>query len=105
MLNDIASGGIKLRKAVTNDRSAPIVGKTGPASSSSAAAGFAKPPTISAPPPVPGAVANRIRSNSASTSDAPTGSVMATAPQLGGLFAGGMPKLRKAKGSVDTGGV
>ncbi|KAF8451791.1 hypothetical protein BGX38DRAFT_465383 [Terfezia claveryi] len=30
---------------------------------------------------------------------------MATATQLGGLFAGGMPKLRKAKGAVETGGI
>lgn len=27
------------------------------------------------------------------------------APQLGGLFAGGMPKLRKRGGGVDTGGM
>ena len=108
VLSDIASGGFKLKKAVTNDRSAPIVEKktSGPASS-----GLARPPMIAAPP-IPGpaaaaasAAASRLRSNSASTLDASTGPAMATAPQLGGLFAGGMPKLRKAKGAIETGGI
>jgi hypothetical protein len=30
---------------------------------------------------------------------------MSAAPQLGGLFAGGMPKLRKTGAGVDTGGM
>ena len=29
---------------------------------------------------------------------------MSSAPQLGGLFVGGMPKLKKRGGGVDTGG-
>ncbi|RPB23949.1 hypothetical protein L211DRAFT_849119 [Terfezia boudieri ATCC MYA-4762] len=106
VLSDISSGGFKLKKAVTNDRSAPIVEKkaSGPTSS-----GLARPPTLAAPP-IPGpaaaaasAAASRLRSNSTSTVDASTGSAMATATQLGGLFAGGMPKLRKTKGAVETG--
>ena len=52
-------------------------------------------------PPVPG---NRARSNSDQGSrDAPA-APMDAAPQLAGLFAGGMPKLRKTGGGVDTGG-
>lgn len=52
-------------------------------------------------PPVPGG--NRARANSdqgRDTSSAP----MEAPPQLGGLFAGGMPKLKKRGGNVDTGG-
>lgn len=30
---------------------------------------------------------------------------MEAPPQLGGLFAGGMPKLKKRGGNVDTGGM
>jgi hypothetical protein len=54
-------------------------------------------------PPVPGG--NRARSNSdqGSRDSAPAAS-MDAAPQLGGLFAGGMPKLKKRGGGVDTGG-
>lgn len=53
-------------------------------------------------PPVPG---NRARSNSDQGSrDAPAVPAMEAAPQLAGLFAGGMPKLRKTGGGVDTGG-
>ncbi|KAF8425704.1 hypothetical protein EV426DRAFT_596241 [Tirmania nivea] len=106
VLSDISSGGFRLKKTVTNDRSAPIVEKkaSGPASS-----GLARPPTLATPPisgpaaAVASAAASRLRRNSSSTVDASTGSAMATAPQLGGLFAGGMPKLRKAKGAVETG--
>ncbi|KAF8454135.1 hypothetical protein BGX38DRAFT_345597 [Terfezia claveryi] len=73
--------------------------------------GLARPPTVAAPPilgPAAAAAsvaASRLRSNSTSTVDASTGSAMATATQLGGLFAGGTPKLRKAKGAVETGGI
>lgn len=54
-------------------------------------------------PPVPG---NRARSNSDQGSrEAPAAAAMDAAPQLGGLFAAGMPKLRKTGGGVDTGGM
>ncbi|KAF4984162.1 hypothetical protein FZEAL_560, partial [Fusarium zealandicum] len=106
LLSDIHKGRA-LKKAVTNDRSAPIVAST---SSSSAPpvsgappvpglGGAPKPPGGLAPP-VPG---NRARSNSDQGSrDASSGGAD-PAPQLGGLFAGGMPKLKKRGGGVDTG--
>ncbi|KAH8836908.1 hypothetical protein MCOR27_001494 [Pyricularia oryzae] len=64
--------------------------------------GMPKPPGGLAPP-VPG---NRMRSNSdhgRSDSTGSAGGLETSAPQLGGLFAGGMPKLRKTGGGVDTG--
>lgn len=101
MLSDITKGKA-LKKAVTNDRSAPIVSKS---------SGGAPPPVGGAPPvpgmlkapgglapPVPGG--NRARSNSDQGA-----SSMDTPPQLGGLFAGGMPKLKKRGGGVNTGGM
>lgn len=86
-----------MKKAVTNDRSAPIVGKVmdGPSSASVGGA----PPVPGLAPPVPGG--NRARSNS----DQGSGAIsFEPAPQLGGLFAGGMPKLKKRGGGIDTGG-
>ncbi|ORX54121.1 hypothetical protein DM01DRAFT_323885, partial [Hesseltinella vesiculosa] len=82
--------GKRLKKAVTNDRSAPQVGGGGAKPSGPPGGGMARPPPMmqhaaAAPPPT-------------SSSNAPSG------PQLGGLFAGGMPTLRKTRGShVDTG--
>ncbi|KAL2757556.1 hypothetical protein ACRALDRAFT_1074549 [Sodiomyces alcalophilus JCM 7366] len=105
LLQDISKGRA-LRKAATNDRSAPVVGKVvggdaagppvGGAPPIPGLGGMLKPPGGLAPP-LPG---NRARSNSdQSGRDAPTTS----APQLAGLFAGGMPKLRKSRGGIDTG--
>lgn len=38
--------------------------------------------------------------------NAPAAPAMSGAPQLGGLFAGGMPKLKKTSGvGIDTGGM
>ncbi|KAK8048613.1 Actin-binding WH2 [Apiospora phragmitis] len=99
LLTDITKGRA-LKKAVTNDRSAPIVAKP--------AGGGAAPPVGGAPPvpglgapPVPGA--NRLRSNSDhGGQNAAAAAPVDPAPQLGGLFAGGMPKLKK-RGGVDTG--
>lgn len=111
LLSDITKGRA-LKKAVTNDRSAPVVGTT--SSSSGPPIGGAPPipgraavPVPKAPvglaPPVPG---SRARSNSdQSDRDSRATSSVDAAPQLGGLFAGGMPKLRKRGGGVDTGGM
>lgn len=55
-------------------------------------------------PPIPGG--NRARSNSDQGSRENGGSTgIEQPPQLGGLFAGGMPKLKKRGGGVDTGGM
>jgi hypothetical protein len=55
-------------------------------------------------PPVPGG-GNRARSNSDQSGRDGGGSTgMEQPPQLAGLFAGGMPKLKKRGGGVDTGG-
>lgn len=102
-----------MKKAVTNDRSGPLVsGAAAGGGSSSGGPPLAKPPTLGAPP-VPGAAAaaaaaaSRQRSNSASNvgSGASTSTAPAAPQQLGGIFAAGMPKLRKRQGGVDTGGM
>ncbi|KAG5946384.1 hypothetical protein E4U53_006599 [Claviceps sorghi] len=98
LLSDISKGK-SLKKAVTNDRSAPAIGKA------TSSAG----PPVGGAPPVPGGLAppllaNRARSNSDQRSAGQTAApVVDSAPQLGGLFAGGMPKLKKRGGGVDTG--
>ncbi|KAJ4354584.1 uncharacterized protein N0V89_006321 [Didymosphaeria variabile] len=107
LLGDIAKGA-RLKKVTVNDRSAPIVGKVsdGPSGPPIGGAppipGMGKapaPPGLA--PPVPG---NRARSNSDTGGDGAGGGggMASAAPQLGGLFAGGMPKLRKS-GGVNTG--
>lgn len=54
-------------------------------------------------PPVPGN--SRARSNSDQVGGARDSVVSSEpAPQLAGLFAGGMPKLKKRGGGVNTGG-
>ncbi|KAB8556617.1 hypothetical protein FH972_025654 [Carpinus fangiana] len=92
LLGDIEKGR-KLKKAVTNDRSAPLVGKEVNASSGPPAGGAPPVPRLNAPD------ANRVRANS----DAPPASVASAVPQLGGILAGGIPKLRKTAGGVATG--
>ncbi|KMU91822.1 basic proline-rich protein [Coccidioides immitis H538.4] len=98
-----------LKKTVTNDRSAPMISKSSgssaglPVGGAPPIPGMFKPPTGLAPPTAPGG--NRARSNSDSGRDGHMGdgaSALPSAPQLGGLFAGGMPKLRK-RGGIDTG--
>ncbi|XWW99725.1 hypothetical protein V2A60_007737 [Cordyceps javanica] len=98
LLADINKGKA-LKKAVTNDRSAPQVGGGGASSSSGPPIGGA-PPVPGLAPPVPG---NRARSNSDQGTGAASAGLESAAPQLGGLFAGGMPKLKKRGGGVDTG--
>ncbi|KAL9597280.1 MAG: hypothetical protein Q9219_005261 [cf. Caloplaca sp. 3 TL-2023] len=108
LLTDITKG-TKLKKAVTNDRSAPQVGKSGSSSSGPPAGappvpGIAKPPSSLAPPvpDMPGI--NRARSNSDTSRGGGDANALPSAPQLGGIFAGvGMPKLKKTGGGIDTG--
>lgn len=109
LLTDITKGA-RLKKTVTNDRSAPILGKESttsagpPTGAPPIIPGLGKPSTLA--PPVP-SNANRGRSNSdtggGSTKTGDTGGVSA-APQLGGILAGGIPKLRKTGRGIDTGG-
>ncbi|KAM0667556.1 hypothetical protein ACQRIU_003421 [Beauveria bassiana] len=96
LLADISKGKA-LKKTVTHDRSAPQV--AGGVASSGPAVGGA-PPVPGLAPPVPG---NRARSNSDQGTGATSAGLESAAPQLGGLFAGGMPKLKKRGGGVDTG--
>ncbi|KAJ4367541.1 hypothetical protein N0V83_007124 [Neocucurbitaria cava] len=106
LLSDIGKGAKLKKVTVVNDRSAPIVGKGSDGPSAPPIGGAPPIPGMGRPPAPPGGLAppvpaggNRARSNS----DTGGGdSAMASAPQLGGLFAGGMPKLRKA-GGVNTG--
>ncbi|EEP81016.1 predicted protein [Uncinocarpus reesii 1704] len=109
LLTDITKGR-NLKKTVTNDRSAPAISKSSGGSSGPPVGGappipgMLKPPTGLAPP-VPAGGGNRVRSNSDSGGGGYGGdgaSAVPAAPQLGGLFAGGIPKLRK-RGGIDTG--
>ncbi|RSM16056.1 hypothetical protein CDV31_004673 [Fusarium ambrosium] len=108
LLSDIHKGRA-LKKAVTNDRSAPQVGGNSSSSSSGPPIGGAPPvPMLGGAPKPPGGLAppvpgNRARSNSDQGSRDATGGGVDAAPQLGGLFAGGMPKLKKRGGGIDTG--
>ncbi|MCJ1429576.1 hypothetical protein MMC29_007491, partial [Sticta canariensis] len=107
LLTDITKGA-NLKKAVTNDRSAPQIGK---AASTSSVPPVGSAPTVPRPqgglaPPVPaGASTNRGRSNSDNgrTRHEDSASVF-VGPQLGGIFAGvGIPKLKKTGGGIETG--
>ncbi|KAL9581253.1 MAG: hypothetical protein Q9212_004015 [Teloschistes hypoglaucus] len=110
LLTDITKGA-KLKKAVTNDRSAPQIdprssSSAGPPSGAPPIPGISKPSGGLAPPVPGGSGPNRGRSNSDTSSGGVTAgaSAVPSAPQLGGIFAGvGMPKLRKTGGGVNTG--
>lgn len=103
-MTDIAKG-TKLKKTVTNDRSAPLVAK--PASSLLGNVSAAPQVPTNLIPPVPGGLSsNRARSSSDTGIGGPPGddARISPAPQLGGIFAGvGIPKLRKSGGGIDTG--
>ncbi|KAK4132597.1 hypothetical protein BT67DRAFT_463641 [Trichocladium antarcticum] len=107
LLSDIHKGRA-LKKTVTNDRSAPIVA-SGSSPGGPGPSPLGAPPIPGAPkapgglaPPVPGL---RARSNSdqGNRAQADTSGIHSAPPPLAGLFAGGMPKLRKTGGGVDTG--
>ncbi|EMF17513.1 uncharacterized protein SEPMUDRAFT_146512 [Sphaerulina musiva SO2202] len=97
LLGDITKGAKLKKVGVVNDRSAPIIDK--PKDSAG--------PPVGGAPPVPGGLrpstagGNRARSNSDQPGNASSGGSVEAAPQLGGLFAGGMPKLRKTGGGVN----
>ncbi|KXT09879.1 hypothetical protein AC579_2994 [Pseudocercospora musae] len=98
LLGDIEKGTRLKKVGVVNDRSAPILDK--PKDSGR--------PPVGGAPPIPGGLrppaplgANRARSNSDQTSNPAAGAAMESAPQLGGLFAGGMPKLKSRGGGVN----
>ncbi|SMR43087.1 unnamed protein product [Zymoseptoria tritici ST99CH_1E4] len=97
LLGDIQSGARLKKVTQVNDRSAPIIDK-GKDSGGPPAAGA---------PPIPGGLrpsggsANRARSNSDLPPTGSSSNGMEAAPQLGGLFAGGMPKLKKSAGGVN----
>ncbi|PGH05392.1 hypothetical protein AJ80_08360 [Polytolypa hystricis UAMH7299] len=109
LLGDITKGA-RLKKAVTNDRSAPAIVRDSNASSGPPVGGappvpgMLKPPSGLAPP-VPGG--NRLRSNSdggqrGSSGGGESAAAPVAPPQLAGILAGGIPKLRK-RGGIDTG--
>lgn len=108
LLTDITKGA-RLKKAVTNDRSAPQIGKSGGSSNGPSIGappipGLPKPPAGLAPPVPGGQGVRRGRSNSDTSSGGGDSSTVPSAPQLGGIFAGvGMPRLKKTGGGVDTG--
>ncbi|KAI4245416.1 MAG: hypothetical protein L6R40_002476 [Gallowayella cf. fulva] len=109
LLTDITKGA-RLKKAVTNDRSAPQVGKvsssSGPALGAPAPPGIPKAPSGLAPPVPGGSAANRGRSNSDTSGSMGDVSTMPSAPQLGGIFAGDVsskaPNVLRAKAPNST---
>jgi hypothetical protein len=100
LLGDISKG-TRLKPTVTVDRSAPVIerksGSSGPvASGAPPIPGVPKAPSGLAPAP------GRARANSDTGGGSGNDSGIGTAPQLGGLFAGGMPKLKKTGKNLDA---
>lgn len=87
-----------------------MVGGAGGAGGGGRVASLGAPPVPGAPP-IPRARAGSDVGMARSNSDAGGGSsgggggFVAAAPQLGGLFAGGIPRLKSRSGGVDTGGL
>ncbi|KAL8964439.1 MAG: hypothetical protein Q9197_006927, partial [Variospora fuerteventurae] len=108
LLTDITKGA-KLKKAVTNDRSAPQINNSGSSSThhptgAPPVPGTSRPPRGLAPPAPASSTPDRGRSNSDTGGSGGDAGNLPSAPQLGGIFAGvGMPKLKKTGGGVDTG--
>lgn len=109
MLGDISKG-TRLKKAVTNDRSAPITDNGSgppaapPLSGAPAVPGLGKHSGLA--PLIPGSTStNRGRSNSDTGGGGGIGvsGGMPAAPQLGGIFASGIPRLKRIGGGIDTG--
>ncbi|POS86007.1 hypothetical protein EPUL_002604 [Erysiphe pulchra] len=105
LLSDISKGK-PLKKVTTNDRSAPIISNT------SGTSGPSLP--LTAAPPVPGSLKKieglslppvpeekRLRSNVPKNSEVFSGNDASS--HLAGLFSGGIPKLKKREGGIDTG--
>ncbi|ODQ65955.1 hypothetical protein NADFUDRAFT_51229 [Nadsonia fulvescens var. elongata DSM 6958] len=91
LLGDIQKGK-KLKKAVTNDRSSPLVASGNNSSSRPSPMG------MGGAPPIP-SFQTPSQSHSSNNSD------ISGPPQLAGLFTGGMPKLRHREGGVSMGSV
>ena len=72
--------GTQLKKTVTNDRSAPITGTVKNSNNAAASAG-----------------------SSQSSGGSGSGGFSGPLPGIGGLFAGGMPTLKKTSGGINTG--
>ncbi|KAF4975718.1 hypothetical protein FDECE_18544, partial [Fusarium decemcellulare] len=107
LLSDIHKGKA-LKKAVTNDRSAPQIASSSNSSAAPVVGGAPPVPGLGGAPKPPGGLAppvpgNRARSNSDQGSRDSMAGGMDAPPQLAGLFAGGMPKLKKTGRGVDTG--
>jgi len=110
LLGDITKG-TRLKKAVTNDRSAAVldngsVAPGGPPSSGAPAVPGSGKHAARLAPLIPGSTStNRGRSNSDTGGGGGSGvsGGVPAAPRLGGIFAGGIPKLKRTGGGIDTG--
>ncbi|KAJ2879242.1 verprolin, partial [Coemansia asiatica] len=109
--------GKKLKKADTNDRSGPQVGKTG-GGGSGPPMGMPRAPVPPVGFSVPGSSSRNGNDNGSSNGNgngngsirvssesrpAPAPVPVPAVPGLGGLFSGGIPKLRHRSGGVNTG--
>ncbi|EPQ65868.1 hypothetical protein BGT96224_A21245 [Blumeria graminis f. sp. tritici 96224] len=103
LLTDITKGK-QLKKATTNDRSAPIVAKAQNTLANNSLAPAPPVPGVPrapAPPVLDGNQAQSVRNKEGRSSGGFLGAGNTTS--IGGLFAGGIPKLKKRNGGVDTG--
>ncbi|KAJ2634294.1 verprolin [Coemansia sp. RSA 1286] len=92
-----------LKKTQTNDRSSPQIGKAG---GSSSGGGGGPPMGLPRPPVPPVSFSATSSGNGRAAAESRPAAAPAPAPAmagLGGLFAGGMPKLKHRSGGVSTG--